>query len=31
MGNNYCCAYNERPAEDFTIESKKNPFNHKIL
>ena len=21
MGNNYCCAYNEKPEEDFTIES----------
>jgi len=25
MGNNYCCAYTERPAEDFTIE--KNNIN----
>ncbi len=22
MGNNYCCAYQDKPAEDITIESK---------
>ena len=28
MGNNYCCAYNDKPGEDLLIESKYIVINH---